>query len=504
MLGWLADSFRFTWGLLYWNTRKSWFQMRKGRARCPCQSPSDSGRAYETICEAAISWHNPARFRKVCPLLVQTPGGLRCSVNTPEVRPFWGRAFGYYGGTIAGVYLVGALTVFTFLRAVGYPVNIFHVTWPGSWHRLGQARGWFFKERANRAFAAGHTAEGMLYLQNAYEFDPGDYTIALSLAKNLQLGQATLSDQIYAQAMQLHPVQRAATAQEWFRALLPRGDFAQIEKLAYAEVLDDTAHASVWMRALLFASRQLNDDRPLRSLLASDAPAAAAWHRLAQAELLYRTNRKDAAHAALLRAWPDSPPYNLYYQVTTLGDLGDSFTALDLIGRYRTKLDDEARVTAQLDIYAESGAGRLVVQQAGALLNLSPILPVTKILAAHLIRHPNQDVLDLVFARFMQAKLPVNSDTTGIYLSLYCAAGVGQDWNKLHLIADEVKRKTANDYVMLTLAESFFRGDTTHTRIAPILPSLPLPLEVNYALLERYPGPARSPASTNDAAPAKP
>ena len=74
MTGWIADFFRLAWGLLYWNYRKSWFRLRRGRARCPCQSPSDSGRALETVCEASLSWHKHANFRRVCPLLVDTPG----------------------------------------------------------------------------------------------------------------------------------------------------------------------------------------------------------------------------------------------------------------------------------------------------------------------------------------------------------------------------------------------------------------------------------------------
>jgi hypothetical protein len=41
----------------------------------------------------------------------------------------------------------------------------------------------------------------------------------------------------------------------------------------------------------------------------------------------------------------------------------------------------------------------------------------------------------------------------------------------------------------LGFVESFFRGQTTQTRAAALLPALPLPLEVEYALLARYPGP---------------
>ena len=213
MLGWLADLFRLAWGLLYWNTRKAWFQWRRGRARCPCQNPSDSGRAFETGCEACVHWHQPARFRRVCPLLVETPDGLRCAANTADVRPFWGHAARYYGGTLLALYLAGAIAVFAFLRIIGYPSSIVHVTWPGLWYRVPQARGWFFFDRSNRAFAEGKTAEGLLYLSNAYEFDPGNYTIGLTLARALQPGQPAVSNRLYDQLLHQHPALHAATAE---------------------------------------------------------------------------------------------------------------------------------------------------------------------------------------------------------------------------------------------------------------------------------------------------
>jgi hypothetical protein len=73
VLGWLADLFRLAWGLLYLNTRKAWFQLCRGRAPCPCQSPSETGR------EARVSRDWPARFRSGCLFLVETPQGLRNS-----------------------------------------------------------------------------------------------------------------------------------------------------------------------------------------------------------------------------------------------------------------------------------------------------------------------------------------------------------------------------------------------------------------------------------------
>src|SRR6185295_545658 len=158
---------------------------------------SDSGRALETQCDAVMHWDSPARFRRLCPLLVQTPQGWRCSVNTADVRPFWGRAFGYYGGTLVAIYLVCVLSVFIFLRVVGYPVSVFHVAWPPSWHRVGQARGWFFMEKARQSFAANRTSEAILYLSNAYEFDPSNYAAGLTLAKSLQAGQPLISNRVF-------------------------------------------------------------------------------------------------------------------------------------------------------------------------------------------------------------------------------------------------------------------------------------------------------------------
>ncbi len=465
--------------------------MRRGRARCPCQNPSDSGRALETHCDACVQWAKPARFRHVCPLLVETPDGLRCSANTADVRPFWRRAFGLYAASGASLYLAGALTLFTFLRIIGYPVNVFHTIWPPAWHHLREVRGNFFLGKSNRAFAAGRTAEGLLYLSNAYEFDPGNYTAGLLFAKHIQLGQPNFSDAIYRRLMREHPEQRSATAQEWFRALLARGDFPTIQRLARDQVIEDLPHSSVWMRALLFATQQTRADEPLRELLASDHPTAQVWRPLLEVELAYRANRTDEVRAALRNVWSGMPAYSVYYQVATLIKLGDTFPALDLLEQYGRRIDDEARVTLQLEAYARLDARRLLQRQADALLSQPFNLPTVKILAAHLIRHPNPGLLAQVFDKFMGANVPVNSDSAGIYLSLFCAAGAGQDWGKAHAISGRLRRATGGTFVMLGLMESFFRGDATQTRISAFLPTVPLPLEVNYALLERFPGGVR-------------
>ena len=489
MTGWFADFFRLAWGLLYWNTRKSWFQLRRGRARCPCQSPSDSGRALETHCDAVVHWAKARRFRRVCPLLVETPDGWRCSAHTADVRPFWRRAFAYYGGSLAAVYLTGAIGVFIFLRVVGYPVNIIQVTWPPSWHRVGEARGWFFIEKAKKAFAANRTGEALLYLSNAYEFDPSNYAAGLTLAKTLQSGQPVPSNRVYDRLFREHPDQRETTAEEWFRALLARGDFATIQSLARDRILDDTAHASVWMRALIFASRQSHRDDVLRALRDSPAPAATVWRPLIETELLLLAGRNAEARLQLDHTdWRRLPPYGIYYQVSQLLVLGDGFAALDQLGSAGVTLDDETRITLQLAAYAQLDASRPFRQQVDQLLGPKLSLPVVKILSTQLIRQPDPVILDQLYAKLQQDPIPFTTESAGIYFSFLCAAGVQGDWAKFHAIGRIISEGAGISPPFYATVEAFFRGQSTSSRITSVLPALPLPIEVTYALIERYPG----------------
>jgi hypothetical protein len=491
VVGWFSDFFRLWWGLLYWNVRKSWFRLRPGRSACPCQNPSDSGRAYETGCEACIPWRRQARFRRVCPLLVETKDGLRCSANTADVRPFWGRAAAYYGGALLGIYLAGAVTVFAFLRVVGYPISIVHVTWPGLWHRVPQARTWFYLDRSNRAFAAGRTAEGLLYLANAYEFDPSNYGAGLALAKHYQAGQPLRSDEVFERLIHDHPDHRHATAQEWFRALLARGDFGRIEVLAQSEMLLDPAHAGVWLRALIVATRQLGDDKPLQTLLAGRSAAGIAWAPVLQTELLLRAGRTREARALLDRPW-DAPPYALYYRVKNLIAMGDPIAALDWLSRSPGALGGDDVETLRLEAFSTAGTAGLLGREIDAILAPTVTPPAITLLCAHLIRHPNPAVYQRLLDKVQREALPLNTDTAGAWFSLLCTAGALDDQAKLHTLALQLKHASPTPFAALGIIEAYFRGETPERRVTTFLPILPLPLEVTYALIERFSPPQRS------------
>jgi hypothetical protein len=492
VLGWLADSLRFAWALLYWNTRKSWFRFRRGRVACPCQSPSDSGKAFETGCDACVHWHRPERFRRVCPLLVRTQEGLRCSANTEDVRPFWGIATRYYGGTLLALYVAAVLTVFGFLRTIGYPVSIVHVGLPPLWHRVGQARGWFFLKRSQESFAAGRTSEGLLYLANSYEFDPSNYEAGLALAKAYQLGQPSQSDEVFRQLMRDHPDRHDVTAQHWFRALLARGDFEEVSKLASAEIERDVAHGHGWIRALLFATERTGDTATLRRLVTATAPSIAAWRPVLETELLFRANQLPAARRAVESRWaPSAHPYTLVYRTEMLVRLGDPMAALDFLVQHRAQLDDEAYWTLRLHCLGSAGATQSLRNEFQAILLDAPISqPRLKMMCAQLIRHPDQVLLERVCAKVARDQMPLDDETAGGWFSLQCTAGAVGDFPQLHALTLRLRQASQTPFTALLLVESFFHGQVADTRAVTFLPFLPVPLEVTYALIERYPGPA--------------
>lgn len=422
-------------------------------------------------------------------MLVQTPNGLRCSADVRDVRPFWGRALRYYATAAATLYLVAIITVFIFLRSVGYPISIIHLAWPPSWSKVGVARGQFFLDRANRAFAKGNPAEGMLYLSNAHQFAPDNFEIAFVLAQKLQISQPQRSDELFRELLGTHREKRDLVTQTWFRGLLARGDFVSVEELARDRVLDDAAHNSVWMRALIFASRQRDDDTIIRQLLSSPQPSAAAWQPLLETELLLRSGRLADARAKLAHDWATVPPYGVYYRISELIAVGEGIQAVDMVETYRGRLDEAARVSLLLQAYSALGATQARQRLVTSLLNGPANAIAVNLIAADLIRHPDRALFAQTCDAFTKAFPRLENTTFETYLALYCAAGVVADWDRLHALARTLQTNATGNSLTLGLAESFFRHQTMQTRIAGLLNALPAPLEIHYALLERFPGP---------------
>jgi hypothetical protein len=482
MPGRLADFFRFFWGLFYWNTRKTLFRWRGGH--CPCQNPSDSGRALETTCDACLHWHQPARFRRVCPLLVMTPNGLRCSVNTKDVRPFWGRAVGFYSGTLAASWLAVVLGVFVLLRGIGYPVNLMAVAWlPARSARseISTARGEYFFQKALRALAANRAKEAGLALRNAYECNPHDYRTGLMLAKLFQVGQPAQADFVYAHLLHDDIAQSALIAEQWYRGLLARGDFQEIAQIVPVFLVHDAAHAHVWMHAMFFATRYLGDDRPLRQMLAQDYPLAPGLRHLVEIELLVETGRTNEAHEAL-RALHVDRSYIAYYQASELTALGFPDEALAAVNNNAGFLPSQDVSALRLDAFGAKGWMSLVRNEVELVLGAPSSTTLVELLCAHFIRHPDPKLFAELFEKLRREPLPQTTATYEATVALFCAAGVNGDWPNLLIARNALRQLGLSSFSYLDQAEAFFRGQSGQQRIGNILPMFqPPPFEIAYA-----------------------
>lgn len=497
-MGWIADLFRTAWGLVYWNLRKSLYRARRGQSRCPCQTPSDSGRAWETGCEASIPWNRRVRFRRVCPLLKPGPdGSLRCSVNAEDVRPFWGRAFAIYGSAAFGAYLLAAILGFAVLRGIGYKVTPWTLAWPPAWSTLRTVRSEYFLEKARVAYNEQRINEAILALSLAYELDPHNHAAGLLLAQLWQVGQATLSDRTYVRLLDNHPAMRPGTAQSWYRALLARGDFRTIAQLSADALRFDPDHATAWIHALFFSIRKTGDLAPLhRALMVTTPDLAPEVRALLELERTVSTSLRTQGIDALLQPASDlGTAYAAYYRINRLLQLDAPQQALTLFERYGPRLGERERAALQLDLYAELGWAPLRRATVETLVARPLNLPTVEILMAHLIRYPSPELARIVFDGQAAHPLPPTEVNYSGYTALFCTAGIYGDEEQVKTLAAALKQISGSSFASLRAAEAFFRQPEANRRIEAVLPMLqPLPLDVTYALLERF-GRSLSPAT---------
>ena len=485
--GWMGDTARFAWALVALNLRKTVFRLRRGRGRCPCQDPSDSGRAYETGCDAVTHWHSPARFRRVCPLLRQgSDGAWRCSVDTAGVRPFWGRAAGYGAGAAVAAYLAATLAIFGFLRVVGYPVRYESVAWPRAWHEIREARGRYFFTKAEAALRGNRPGPALMWLAQSYELDPANYSAGRILAQIWEAGGPEYSNRLYRRLMHDHPEERSATAQAWFAALLAHGDFAAIESLSGEQLGVDPAHATAWLNAFLFANRRTGHLAILEET-AANALLPLSFRQICGWEIALRAGGREEARQLLAQPLPnaEATPYLVYYRTERLLDAGFPGEALSELNRYRDRMTARDQTSLALDIYQALGWQAFLCDQVDRLLADSPGAPLVELLSAHLIRHPDRVLLAKVCVAVDRRPLPADGQENAAYLSLFCAAGAAGDWGQMDRIAARLQPTAGPRYPALSGMEMYFRTYYRSNPLEQYLAILPaLPIEVDYALFD--------------------
>lgn len=489
---WLGDFFRFWWSLAYWNLRKTAFRLR-GRhpAECPCQHLSDSGLPYQTRCEAAAGWNRAQRFQRVCPLLVATPDGLRCSVAAENVRPFWFRAIACYGVALASLYLAGVLAVFFGLKGIGYEVGFDSVLWPTRWSEVRTAQEKLYARRAQAALAAGDFPAAVLALEMVNAINPRNLAAALALADLWQVsGRGGLADRLYERLLRDFPAQRLELAQRWYRALLARADYTRIKQLAPPLLREDERSRAAWLHALVFATRQSADPRPLRQLLAEPAGLPNWCVFVLTLEAAHQAS--DPRHdAALARVHPGfESPYVALYQADRLMAAGRHQDALRLLEGYGAQLPADEAGFRRLQAFQLLGWTALAAGEADTLLAFPMRPQLAAQFCAHLLRHPDRALLARFADRFVRDGPRPAPETFPYFSAVHLAAVRCGDQARGARVADLLRQQSAAGFRALDLLAATVRPHDPTARIDHLLPAVPLPTEVLYALLETHARPA--------------
>lgn len=420
-------------------------------------------------------------------MLVQTPQGWRCGVNAESVRPFWGRALLYAAGLGLVLYLAGTLLVFGFLRTARYEAGYLSVAWPPRWGELRKAQENLYLARAQQALQAGQYQEAILSLEMATQLNPGNYSAGLALAGLSQVaGQPYVADHIYERLMRDVPGERRATAQIWFRTLLARAAYPRIQTLATVMLSEDPAERAAWLNALFFACRQTRDSAYLGTVL-SQHPHLPEWcTELINIEHLLLQNRVDPALPRLNRVYRQTASaYIPYYQIDRLLRVGRIDQANALLRAYDRQLQPSMAAFLRLRTYQEKGWTSLVGSECESLLDYEMSPQLVAQYCAYLVKYPDPAIFARFADRFTAADIPVAADTVSLYQAVYLVAVLADDAQRAEEIAARITHYTASDARVLRGLGELIKSPPADARLVRILPLIPLPTEVIYALLDR-------------------
>lgn len=502
--GWLADAFRFVHALFYWNWRKQQFRRRGCTGQAPCQNESDEAKLGLVRCDVVMQWHRPGRFRPLCPFLLHTPDGWRCSVPAAQVRPFWGRAFLFTSGALATAWLALALTVFAFLRwGIDLPLRPVDVLWPGHWPRIRTVQADRLFQHAMTAFQRGRLDEAFLALTSARQRDSRHY------AANLLVGQITMfqgsylfADGIFAQLRADLPEHGYRTAVVYHDTLLMLLRHDRLAAHSLEMALADQQHAALWMRSLLFALRSGN---LAAGFVRDHGPALAALsphaRLLIEAEAGIAEGRADHARDLLRQPYrgPLNPDY-MELQVEQLAQLGEIGAAQVLLDFYGPLLGEFRHALAQFALERQaqdSAAARATWRQ---LLALAADPARAHLVALQSIKHPHPDFYRELHARLAADPVLRDSVDGPTLWAAGLASGApdeaafwqthgrqpgGEIYPRIHSI-DFLSR----DFAQIDSVASIVNV-LTFPRETVIALLMRIPPDVRPALPKRAPGPAR-------------
>jgi len=501
--GWILDIFRTVWALFYWNLRKTTYALSVRRSGAgagisgpaPCQDASDSGEGMKTGCEACRTWARRSRFQRVCPLLTQTAEGYwLCGVDATKVRPFWGRAFGYFGGSVVTMLILAVAVLYGTMHGIGYDVSIRQLVWPLAWRELRGVRAELFIKQARESYKAGEIQQAIQALVVAYQLNPTDLKTAMTLAQFYQISRPSQADVLYQNVLIQHPEAGDEASQVWFHSLLARGRLDVIAELAQQRLAANTPQAPTWSYALIFAARMMPEKVDLAAL-ADDTAIPIAPRGVFYLASRVEQRAKFSAEAArkeLLEAAPVAGfPLDRIYRVEALLRLGFAEDALQLMSQWKDDFSGRDMGRLLLRAYSVMGEHEQLRAEFRAMLAPTRELrsPELTMMAVHLVHFPDASLTRLLVEAL--PRLKSTEDDSGQWLeavnAVFCAAGVNGDKEGMASVRQLLVDTYGVSGTILEILALFFQGDSEIMQIGTILPHLrPLVTDLNYALLERY------------------
>lgn len=490
MRGWLGDMARTAVAFWYWNVRKSAYVLRGRRGQCPCHNPSDSGRPFETGCEAVLSWNRPERFRRVCPLLQKNAqGNWVCSVSREGVRPFWGRMIFFYGGTTVAGMAAAGLVVFGGLRAIGYRPTPRQIFWPPAWRELKEVRTQFFVDKAEALLAKGQTREAVLSLSTAYDMNPDNYAIGMIIAQIYVGWRPDLVDGVYQRLYQRHPEHRGDTSRAWLRSLLARGDLPGAAALAHRQLAERQTEPAVWAHAVIEIARMLRKPELLEPTAQETFPAAVQTEFSLEEQMLQLPADRAAKQVLAMPVTQDFA-YGYFHRVDCLIRLGRGKEALALLNQVKGVLTPRDVVRLALAGYAVSGDRTALKRETAAFLVTNGAdegAGALALLGLHLIKYPDADLLKMAIEETQKLPAASLAKRADAVLAVYFAAVFAGADEALPQLRNQLSLAKRSNPVVLGRVQDLIAQHRTDWPVRALLAAVqPMSLELNYALLEKY------------------
>ncbi len=404
------------------------------------------------------------------------------------MRPFWGRATVYFAGLLVALYLIGTAGVYIALRVAKYDLNYATIAWPPHWTKLRNAQENLYAARAQAALDAGRFSEAILALEKVCELNPQNYPAALTLARLTQVAaQPTISDQVYERLLADAPDKRVQTAQLWFRALLARSAYHKIIPLAATMIGEDPESRAVWLHALLFSARQTRDSRALNVVLQQN-PHYPEWCTeiiTIEIALIQKHDAEVIHRLTQLHRYPASP-YLPHYQVDRLLLHGRADDARKTLETYSANIPAHEAGFLRMRMPRTQNTTQSLDSEFDALLKLPMSPALSAKFCAYLMANPSPAKMHRYFEVLSTRGPALTEDSLAVYNAAFVTAAVCGDAVTRDTLRAKLRVMTSSDGRVLDGLTTLILGKNADDRLHRVLPLVPLPTEVIYAILEKF------------------